>query len=102
VIVQSIRNFASHFRKEIVMGAFNVVTGSWAAAATGDQGIAHGLAGVSTNPQSDAFVALLQQTSQAVTSTTPVNATNFFVSRTETTSGSVYALVGVGVRSGQY
>lgn len=84
------------------MGAFNVVTGSWAAAATGTIGVAHGITGVSTNPQSDAFVALLEATTNAVTATTPVNATNFFVSRTATTSGSVTALIGVGVRSGQY
>ena len=82
------------------MGAFNVVTGSWAAAATGTTALPHGITGVGTN--SDAFVAILDKTSNVLTATTPVNGTNFFVSRTATTSGSVSALIGVGVRSGQY
>ena len=82
------------------MGAFNVVTGSWAAAATGTTGLPHGITGVEAD--SDAFVALIDRTSNVASATTPINATNFFVSRTETTSGSVSALIGVGVRSGQY
>ena len=82
------------------MAAFNVVTGSWAAAATGTVGIAHSITGMDAN--SDGFVALLTSTTNVLTATTPPNATNFFVSRTQTTSGSVTALIGVGVRSGQY
>jgi hypothetical protein len=80
------------------MGAFNVVTGSWAAAATGTIGVPRGIAGAGSN----GFVALLTSTTNVLTATTPPNGTNFFVSRTATTSGSVTALVGVGVRSGQY
>ena len=82
------------------MGAFNVVSGSWAAAATGNQGIPHGITGVTA--LSDSFVAMLSCTTNADSSTTPPNATNFFVSRTATTSGSVIAHLGIGVRSGQY
>ena len=83
------------------MGAFNVCTGSWAAAAVGTIGVAHLLTGVVAG-SSDFFVAILQTTTNVLTATTLINATNFFVSRTETTSGSVTALIGVGVRSGQY
>lgn len=82
------------------MGAFNVVTGSWAAAATGTIGLPHGITGMDVN--SDSFVAIFSRTANAGSATTPPNATNFFVSRTATTSGSVTALIGTGVRSGQY
>ena len=77
------------------MGAFNVVSGSWGAIATGTIAVAHGITGVPA--VTDGFVAVLACTSNVLTATTPPNATNIFVSRTATTSGSVMTLVGLGV-----
>lgn len=83
------------------MGAWNMVTGSGAAAATGTIGVAHGIDFAGASP-TDAIVMLGQRTTNVVTATLAPNATNFFISRTETTSWSVEALIGVGIRSGQY
>ena len=83
------------------MAAWTVRSGSWAAAAAGDVAIAHGLTGAGAGA-GRSIVAVLVCTTNVDTTTTPPNGTNFFVSRTATTSGSVIALVGLGVRSGQY